>query len=945
MKKGKSSNRYRTVTIDHKKTYSRSKIEVKKIGFLTLFLLCLTIGTSYAFLTQVITGTKVLSIVSGTFKIDFNDGNEINIENAQPITNEEGLNTDGYTFTITNNGSIDAKYKVTLEEKENNTLNKEYIRYSYKKKNGTYTTPKLLSEGLEIISNEELNSGASEEYTLKLWMDYDTPNEGQNKTFKARIVVDSTQKENEQEEETKIELLGDKNTTILKNSTYVDPGYVENENLEKTYEYYDGTTLSEVNEIDTTKVGIYYIHYKKEIDNKVIHEVRVVNVVEEKNEELPSITLIGNEEVTITKGDTYQDEGYTSSDEVITIGEVNTEVVGSYTIRYIAKKNNKLASVVRVVNVVEEVKHQVIYDYKTNGGTNSNESLMVISGSKADLTKTGEKEGYTFVGWNTNKDAHEGLTEVIVNETTILYAIYSKEGKTYTVTFDKNATAGATQTESCTTQTVYNNEEGATCKIIAPNITPSSEFSAVGYNKSNTATSSTLNVGDELEISKDETYYAVQKKEIAVTFDKNATAGTTQIENCTMYNNDSSCSVTSPSITPTSGYSIVGWGSANDSTTSSLAVNTQVDVSNNKTYYAIQRKVVSVTFTGVSNPGISAIGSTGLSCTKYNSDPTCSIILPDITANEGYLVIGWSRAATDPVTEIAGNGRMPGDSYSVESNTTLYAQAYDTPTISITSSQISNNTVQAASNQKASVTWNIKATSTENETFTFKVIDYYNQTDKRTSSSGIANGSAYSFTNSYDIGRHLLMVQAIGSSGYKTVDSYFFIVREYGNTSGGLSGIAMNNSQTLTVEDPGVYDSNNNPLSYISGFEITVPKISGHSSGNKDTFDLYGWNGTSWVKLLSFNTNDGTCNVKLNDKATSGTWSSSSSSGTFSYPQNTYYKIKFVYWNAHASCVASATGGASYSVSYDFISNSSAGTGSGSGSDPGDISTDNLFNF
>ncbi len=276
-------------------------------------------------------------------------------------------------------------------------------------------------------------------------------------------------------------------------------------------------------------------------------------------------------------------------------------------------------------------------------------------------------------------------------------------------------------------------------------------------------------------------------------------------------------------------------------------------------------------------------------------------------------------------------------------NKTYYAKWYSVPTITISSSQISNSSVQAASNQQASVTWNIKATSSENETYSYKVIDYYNQSDKRASNTSIANGSNYSFTGSYEPGRHLIVVQATGSSGHKTYESFFFIVREYGNTTGGLSGIAMNGSQTLEVEDPGIYDSNNNPLSYTSGFDINIPSISGHSSGNADTFNLYGWDGNNWVKILNFNTSDGKCRVIVNDKEGTGTWQSSGNSGTFTYPQQTYYKIKFVYWNAHANCVSRATNSASYSVSYQFMSSGGSNSNTGTGNDSSNINMESLF--
>ena len=69
----------------------------------------------------------------------------------------------------------------------------------------------------------------------------------------------------------------------------------------------------------------------------------------------------------------------------------------------------------------------VTYDYKTNGGTNVTvESALVEIGDFADLTPTATKVGWTFLGWNTNKNATTGLSSYTVNQNTTLYAIFKQ---------------------------------------------------------------------------------------------------------------------------------------------------------------------------------------------------------------------------------------------------------------------------------------------------------------------------------------------------------------------------------------------------------------------------------------------------------------------------------------------------------------------------------------
>ena len=74
-------------------------------------------------------------------------------------------------------------------------------------------------------------------------------------------------------------------------------------------------------------------------------------------------------------------------------------------------------------------KYLVTYDCVANGGkdcTNFNEYLA--EGESVNLNYKGDKKGYLFIGWNTSKDATEGLTELnMLNENITLYAIYKIE--------------------------------------------------------------------------------------------------------------------------------------------------------------------------------------------------------------------------------------------------------------------------------------------------------------------------------------------------------------------------------------------------------------------------------------------------------------------------------------------------------------------------------------
>ena len=86
------------------------------------------IGATYAVLTATIQGDKKISLKAGLLKVDFEEGNAIKLDNAEPMSDSKGLKTSPYTFTITNKGTIEAYYYVSLENDVNNTLNEDLVK-------------------------------------------------------------------------------------------------------------------------------------------------------------------------------------------------------------------------------------------------------------------------------------------------------------------------------------------------------------------------------------------------------------------------------------------------------------------------------------------------------------------------------------------------------------------------------------------------------------------------------------------------------------------------------------------------------------------------------------------------------------------------------------------------------------------------------------------------
>ena len=170
----------------------------------------------------------------------------------------------------------------------------------------------------------------------------------------------------------------------------------------------------------------------------------------------------------------------------------------------------------------------VTYDYKTNGGTSSTSQNEYLSeGAKIDLSYTATKAGWTFAGWNTNKDATTGLTSLeMKNADVTLYAIYKKEGKILTASFNNNGGVGTIENITCKIPTVYNNtEQPKTCNITLPNNTfTKEEMDFIGWNTDNKAKEG-LNINQS--ISEDTEYYAIWKDTTKPIIDDVSTSSTT----------------------------------------------------------------------------------------------------------------------------------------------------------------------------------------------------------------------------------------------------------------------------------------------------------------------------------------------------------------------------------------------------------------------------------
>ncbi len=174
---------------------TKEKNKIILVIILILISLIALVGSSYALLTKSFKSKK-LSMEVGTLKIDFAEGNAINMANAVPMTDSDGMKTTPYTFTITNGGDINAYYTVSNEEELANTLDTSYLRMKLTGSDGydsgIKTVKELGTETYKLVDETLLETGKSVTYELRMWISQDAGNNIQDKVYKSKIVVNGT---------------------------------------------------------------------------------------------------------------------------------------------------------------------------------------------------------------------------------------------------------------------------------------------------------------------------------------------------------------------------------------------------------------------------------------------------------------------------------------------------------------------------------------------------------------------------------------------------------------------------------------------------------------------------------------------------------------------------------------------------------------------------------
>jgi len=160
-----------------------------------------------------------------------------------------------------------------------------------------------------------------------------------------------------------ITLIGPSVVNATLGEDYTDQGATANDNVDG-----DISNLLQISDnVNTNTVGTYTVRYNvsDSAGNAADEVTRTVEVVEGADVTKPVISLIGSSSVTVTEGGTYNDAGATASDDVdgdltssiVVVNPVDTNTVGTYTVRYNVSDSagNAADEVTRTVEVVATV--------------------------------------------------------------------------------------------------------------------------------------------------------------------------------------------------------------------------------------------------------------------------------------------------------------------------------------------------------------------------------------------------------------------------------------------------------------------------------------------------------------------------------------------------------------------------------------------------------------
>ena len=166
-----------------------------KLSLLISIIILIAITVSYSAFFRIDKQIGKTSISSSCFSVDFADGESIDIVGALPLSDSEGIYSNPYVFSLTNNCDYDMTYKVVAYV-TNSSINNNLIKYMF---SGVTVNTVGNSEPLDNIEGYQLprvlGTGKIKARTrsleeLRFWLDDQTDIETvKNKSWNAQIKI------------------------------------------------------------------------------------------------------------------------------------------------------------------------------------------------------------------------------------------------------------------------------------------------------------------------------------------------------------------------------------------------------------------------------------------------------------------------------------------------------------------------------------------------------------------------------------------------------------------------------------------------------------------------------------------------------------------------------------------------------------------------------------
>ena len=177
------------------------KKDIMFVGVSICLLILLGIGLSYSMWNMRVS-QDTDNVISTTDCFDItlaNQSNAIKLDNAYPITDTKGKTLTPFTFSIKNVCDTAVAYTVSLESLEGTTLASNYLKVMVNNNeplllNSLSTTDVVNTTSIEsrILDTGTLFKNNTKEYSIRLWIDYNTTLDDLNnetKALKSKVII------------------------------------------------------------------------------------------------------------------------------------------------------------------------------------------------------------------------------------------------------------------------------------------------------------------------------------------------------------------------------------------------------------------------------------------------------------------------------------------------------------------------------------------------------------------------------------------------------------------------------------------------------------------------------------------------------------------------------------------------------------------------------------